>query len=689
MPPSASPLGLHAGQLSAEAGTVFSGVGGECSLEPASYGAFLRVRAEAPFARRRVKLGDVPALTRYMACFRDEPFWMKPKTGRALSEVPIDTQFLLLELASGTKVLLAPLVDAPFKATLEGKAHGLELVLDTGDPNLLANEALALYVALGTDVHELCRLGAEEVAHRLGTVRLRVQKPLPAFVDDFGWCTWDAFYRDVSEELVLSGLETFRDGGVMPRLLVLDDGWQTVRENPAEPRGARLAGFAANEKFEGGLSALVTQAKQAFGVRSFVVWHAVHGYWGGIDAGAFADYGVENRLRWYSPEVLAHQPAFNQDWWGAEVGRPAGARLPAFFDDYHRYLAAQGVDGVKVDNQASIEALGVGEGGRVGYMLATRRALEQSVRRHFGGALVNCMSCSSEMFYACEDSSLTRTSTDFWPNLPASHGEHVYTNALVGLWFGEFVHPDWDMFQSGHAAGSFHAAARAVSGGPVYVSDQPGKQDFELLRQLVDSDGRILRAAGVGKPVASSVFEDPLSRPVLLKIANHNPCTQLIGIFNARYREADDAINGDVSALDLPLIPGISPAETSDFALYLGRADRLLRVTRDQRISLTLPSLGWELATFARLERGVAALGLRDKLNGGAAVLASAWTGDDFVAMFSDGGEYLFYSAHAPSAVLIDGVDSAFRFEAGRLSVTVVAPGAHEARLRFAVGAAI
>ena len=41
------------------------------------------------------------------------------------------------------------------------------------------------------------------------------------------------------------------------------------------------------------------------------------------------------------------------------------------------------------------------------------------------------------------------------------------------MWFGEFIQPDWDMFQSGHRMGALHAAGRAVSGGPVYVSDKP------------------------------------------------------------------------------------------------------------------------------------------------------------------------------------------------------------------------
>ena len=45
--------------------------------------------------------------------------------------------------------------------------------------------------------------------------------------------------------------------------------------------------------------------------------------------------------------------------------------------------------------------------------------------------------------------------------------------------------PDWDMFQSKHPAAEAHAAARAVSGAAVYVSDYPGNHDFDLLKKLV------------------------------------------------------------------------------------------------------------------------------------------------------------------------------------------------------------
>ena len=74
------------------------------------------------------------------------------------------------------------------------------------------------------------------------------------------------------------------------------------------------------------------------------------------------------------------------------------------------------------------------------------------------------------------------------------------------------MQPDWDMFQSSHPMGSYHAAGRAVSGGPVYVSDTPDAHDFKLLRKLVLSDGSVLRADNVGRPTRDCLFADVHAR---------------------------------------------------------------------------------------------------------------------------------------------------------------------------------
>jgi raffinose synthase len=320
---------------------------------------------------------------------------------------------------------------------------------------------------------------------------------------------------------------------------------------------------------------------------------------------------------------------------------------------------------VKVDNQASVEGVSHGQGGRVAFMRAHREGLEASVHENFGGCLINCMSLSSEMLYHARASTLTRSSTDFWPNLPASHGLHVYTNAVFGLWFGQFVHPDWDMFQSGHPAGAFHAAARAVSGSSIYVSDKPDAHDFELLGKLVLSDGRVLRARGVGVPTRDCLFADPQSDPVLYKVVNTNLESGVVGLFNARYREGGDRLSGTTGPADVPELSG------ERFALYLGRVDRLVEVGRDERVDVVLDTLEAEIATLVPVDRGIAVIGLVDKLNPAGAVTRKAWTGSSYEVALADGGRFCAYTPKRPTAVLCDGTAVPFDHEGVRLSARI------------------
>ena len=96
-------------------------------------------------------------------------------------------------------------------------------------------------------------------------------------------------------------------------------------------------------------------------------------------------------------------------------------------------------------------------------------------------------------------------------------------------------HVDWDMFQSTHPDGEMHAAARAVGGSPVYVSDRPDAHNFALLRKLVLPDGSVLRCRGAGRPTRDVLFSDVNADGVTaLKIWNVNSVTGLVGAFNVQ-----------------------------------------------------------------------------------------------------------------------------------------------------------
>jgi raffinose synthase len=649
--------------------------------DPLGVGLFLRADFGHSQSRFVLKIGRPLGFRRFAALYREEAFWMLPRAGERISELPAEIQFLMLELEGGDSALFVPLAYAPFRSSLERDGESLALVSETGDPHSPGSSALALFVALGRDPYELVSQAARSVASRLGTSRLRADKRLPDFADWFGWCTWDAFYFEVSHEKVREGLETFRKGGVVPRMMILDDGWQSERSMPTGEK--RLTAFAANGKFPGDLKPTIVMAKEEFGLETFLVWHAFHGYWGGVDPAALPGYDVRETFRHYSPGILKCDAQVNNRSWGAAVGIVQPTAIHRFYHDYHRHLAAQGVDGVKVDNQASTEALSHGLGGRVSLMRSYREALEGSVDVHFDGRLINCMSCSNEMIYSTRASTLTRSSIDFWPNRPESHGLHLHTNALVGLWFGEFIHPDWDMFQSGHAMGRYHAAGRAVSGGPVYVSDKPGLQDFALLRKLVASDGSIFRARGIGRPTRDCLYRDPGLEDVLLKVFNHNLQSGVIGVFNARYR-GENAPRGKVAGTVSPSdVPGLAlgNAVTPDFAVYAHEAGTLVRAGYEQRLPVTLDDLTAEVFTIVPIDSGIAPIGLSDKFNSAGAIVAKGWQGKSYLVSLRDGGSFIAYCDRAPSAVMVNGTERRFSFVGGALRVELGAPGAQTVRI--------
>jgi raffinose synthase len=681
---SAENFSLRDGTLSLGTRPVLRHLSSEFSLvkDPSGAGVFLRWSAARPDSLITAPLGDIAGLRRFTGCHRDEPWWMLPQAGTNGSQVALETQWLLAETEAGDCVMLVPLMDGPFCFTLSGGAEGLIITGMTGDAAVTGKGGVALFVSVGQDPYQLADAGAPAVNQRLGMGKLRRDKPLPDFVNDFGWCTWNSFYQEVSADKVRAGLASFAAGQVQPRFLILDDGWQDYRTMPGGEN--RLVSLAPNQpRFGGDLTPTVQLAKHDFQVRTFIVWHAIIGYWGGVDGKSLPAYGVRDTARSFSKSILQMHPELNTNWWGHDVGAIPPRQIAKFYDDYHRRLQAQGVDGVKVDSQSMLEGVAAGLGGRVAMTRAYRNALEASVAKHFNGRLINCMACSMETFYESPRSTLMRTSIDFWPDKPESHGQHLYCNSLVGVWFGEFMQPDWDMFQSDHPMGAFHAAGRAVSGGPVYVSDTTNAHNFDLLRKLVLSDGTVLRADGVGRPTRDCLFADVTRQPLLLKVFNFNRDCAVIGVFNANYHAAQSSrapIEGQVSPSDAPDLKG------AQFAGFAQRSGRMWLCQSNQPTPIKLAEGEWEIISYAPVNRGVAVLGLADKFNSTGAVTRKQWNADGSCAIqLRDGGEFLAWAEKAPASVEAGGRNIPFTYDApsGRLSVSLPAAGKTTVTLRW------
>eukprot|EP00249_Psilotum_nudum_P005270 c18722_g1_i1 orf=213-1082(-) len=220
------------------------------------------------------------------------------------------------------------------------------------------------------------------------------------------------------------------------------------------------------------------------------------------------------------------------------------------------------------------------------------------------------------------------------------------------------MHPDWDMFQTKHVCGTFHAASRAICGGPIYVSDTPGEHDFDLLKKLVLPDGTVLRCGSYALPTVDCLFSDPLhDGATVLKIWNLNKYGGVVGAFNcqgggwSREHRSTKAFKqfrvpccATVSSNDVQWSQSNEPfvkGNVDKFVVYLSQAAKLLLVNRDDNLPLILDPLTFELYTFSPLlnispSLQFSAIGLLNMYNSGGAVQGITWNthgyGRDFEA---------------------------------------------------------
>jgi len=332
------------------------------------------------------------------------------------------------------------------------------------------------------------------------------------------------------------------------------------------------------------LGDVVADLKGRLGVRHVIVWHALSCYWGGVapaggGAGGGGDRGssgagappppasppspspgssssssppasastspaLHPAVAKYDARILFARPTPGvaeiepSMLWNPAVLAGVGviADPKSLYADLHSYLAAAGVDGVKVDGQAGAGLIGSALDGGPATARRHQEALEESVAAHLpGNHLTNCMCHSTENLFLASRSVLARASDDFYPRDRASSAAHVGACAYNAVFLSGILLPDWDMFHSRHPAARLHAAARAVSGGPVYVSDAPGAHDFGLLRRLVLADGRVLRALLPARPTADTLFEDPQrDGRSLLKVWNANAHTVVVAALHVQ-----------------------------------------------------------------------------------------------------------------------------------------------------------
>ncbi|GBG64278.1 hypothetical protein CBR_g41198 [Chara braunii] len=740
-----SPMAIVDGKLMVHGTSILTEVPNNVIISPdetmwGATGAFLGAEFDSSSSRHVVSLGVLRDL-RFVCCFRFKLWWMAQGVGSRGKDVPVETQFLLVEgseteesalgnrtgssdslsellagggvfgagqvdetAAHGKRVytVFLPLLEKAFRACLHGNEKDeLELCIESGDPAVeTKSAAAAVYVSSGrnpfnviTDAVSLAEGGA----------------PARFVIIDDGWQSTGRDHDDnAADGAVTAGTQYAR------RLTALKSNRKFLKEkvdDSSDEASSDSSGDAA--AVPGNFGHFVKNIKNKFNLKYVYVWHALTGYWGGVcpNSVEMEHYTPSLKFPVPSPGVLVNQPDMAGDSLTLNgLGLVHPGKAFDFFNQLHAYLAASGVDGVKVDVQNILETLGAGFGGRVEITKMYHKALEESIRQNFpDNGCIACMSHNTDGLYSAKQTAVVRASDDFWPSDPAAHTVHICSVAYNSLFLGEFMQPDWDMFHSHHPAAEFHAAARAIGGCAVYVSDKPGNHDFGVLRKLVLPDGRILRARLPGRPTRDCLFVDPLRDGCsLLKIWNVNVAGGVVGAFNCQgsgwcrtgmkyviHDPTPGHVSGHVKAADVDSLGALVADDgwNGDTAVYSHRGGELILLPRGQSVPVSLAVLEFEVFTVAPTKAvapGVffAPIGLVDMFNSGGAILFMKYSADsegecshegqhqvhatrandasvssESVTMAVRGcGRFVAYSSETPKACMIDNNSTSYSY---------------------------
>jgi len=617
----------------------------------------------------------IPGFDRGVTLWRYKPWncWTKPTGIARVNEMQDwDVQFFYWKYSDGMYGAAVPLSGQGYRTTLgqEGGKFGSKAVslFDKTNPKSIPQMA----IGFGRDPYVLFERLYEEGMKQMGYAdNLRKRKSFPPILENIGWCTWNAseMGKNLNDDLLLRAARSFADGKFPIGWFLVDDGWFDQTDN-------RLNSLRPNKgKFPRGFQPVISSLKKDYHLKDVGVWHALNGYWQGINANSELGRRYERELFTWTEKIRPDQDSSATR--SCTFISPYSAALPGFYAELHRFLKEEGFSFVKVDNQLIVERMAAGnfpiwEGAE-----RYHAALNTSVAAAFNNTLINCMDMTADAYLNFGSTAVGRAVEDYFPyekgetyDLQRGNAAaHVLQAVYNSLYFSQMVYPDFDHFQSHNPNAVFHAIARAINSGPVSITDNIGEQDFNVLFPLVYSDGKIVRADMPLLPTEDCLFQVQSARP--LKAYSMAGNAGLLGIWNCADAES---VKGSFSPSDVHGIKG------EQFAVYEYFSKKLTLAGRETEVPVSLRRLGYQLHYVVPLVEGNAVIGLVNKYNAPGTVLQSTVSAKAMKATLYEGGPFAAVAARTPESVKVDGRRIPFTYKGGLITATVPLSGGHQRR---------
>ena len=402
--------------------------------------------------------------------------------------------------------------------------------ISTGSTGYASIKGPILAITRAADPFEAIDLNYS-FARDMGAIKvpLKRERELPDCFRGLGYCTFNTYELDITEEKVFAKLDEYKANNVPLNWVLIDDGWQTYDDH-------LLTGMREDPvKFHSGLKYLVDRIKNEYGVKYVGVWHAMGVYWHGFKEGSEAfEEQKENLMQTIS---------------GVWVPSTDEEKGFALWDSFYAYLKNCGIDFVKIDSQGAYPLMVEGLAPSIVSTRKMHEIIERAAVNNFGScAVLNCMGMDIENVFSRPMSPISRNSRDFSVEDDPEHlGFHDFTmvNALGAVWHDKMMYCDFDMWWSSDEGTARHSAVlRAIHDGPNYVSD-PGPCDAGVISHAVGDKGEHHLCDHGAYPTLDCLYETG----DVFKVWNRSGENFALAVYNTKPHRAEDSFQ-------LNVIPG-------------------------------------------------------------------------------------------------------------------------------------
>ena len=550
--------------------------------------------------------------------------------------------FLLLKVGANDYLAVLPLCGDQAWAWLAPTRGRFELKLGTRGPDAVDGNLPVVAWARANAPYAACHQVWQMVCrHPLFQpwIKLREQKSYPEMFKYLGWCSWEGYHHGISEENMVAEMTGLTASPVPVRYILVDDG----HFDPAS-----LAPDAT--KFPHGYKPL-TDLRSETGIRWVGMWHALLG-----NARAMA-------LNQPAAILDAMMRAPN----GRMVPKPNAKSIETFLRYMMRDSAQDEIDFIKMDfigtllpvYAGSLQELplapfpktdehAIGNPSQATTLYA--RIYQKIAAETFHG-LMNCNWLVPHFIFNSGDSVVGRCSSDYKLGDLEKAKAHLFESYTAMPWLGQIAWGDQDMFHSSDpVAGRMMAVSKAISGGPVYLSDHYDKLVPAVIRPLCYQDGLLLRPLAPASPLPEDLFQ-PLNAPALLRVAAPlaNHCAAILFYnLNGPAPGKGPTFSKPLSPADyqsaaglLQPFPGPWPLPKEGLIAYDWTTAKAWKLETETNITIT--GFGDRLFQLSPIHDGWSVIGRTDKYLPAAAVEAIHFTAGQLYIRLHEQGPFAIW----------------------------------------------